>query len=66
MFFANTPSKKYDSSATIRDLYLKSDLENEKYSIESEKCTSIESLPTKAFKKISNEVDKTLIQIIPR
>ena len=66
MFFANTLSKKYDSCATIRDLYLKTDLENERDSIESGKCTSIESLPTKAFKKISNEVDKTLIQIIPR
>ena len=33
--FANTPSKKYDSSATIRDLYLKTDLEEILLKVES-------------------------------
>ena len=49
--FANSPSKKNDSSATIRDLHLKTDLENEKDSIERGKCTSVESLPTKSFER---------------
>ena len=51
-FFANTPSKKDVICANIRDLHLKTDLENEKYSIDRGKCTSVESLPKKSFEEI--------------
>ena len=64
--FANTPSNKDDISANIRDWHLKTDLENENNYIDRGKCPFVESLPKSHLKKISNEVDKNLIQVIPR
>ena len=48
---ANTTSKQDDISANIRDLHLKTDLENEQDSIDRRKYTSIKSLLKNAFEE---------------